>query len=64
MRTQEVLQRLAELNRAEYVEWTFADLKQYLEPLGAGPYKTGGVMHVSAERLIAAVLHRSDDASE
>ncbi|MFJ3088938.1 ATP-binding protein [Streptomyces sp. NPDC086838] len=64
MRTQEVLQRLTELNRAEYVEWTFADLKQYLEPLGAEPYKTGGVMHVSAERLIAAVLHRSEDAGE
>ncbi|MGQ4727057.1 ATP-binding protein [Streptomyces sp. Ju416(a)] len=64
MRTQEVLQRLTELNRAEYVEWTFGDLKQYLEPLGAEPYKTGGVMHVSAERLIAAVFHRSDDAGE
>ncbi|MEU3835596.1 ATP-binding protein [Streptomyces microflavus] len=64
MRTQEVLQRLTELNRAEYAEWTFADLTQYLEPLGAEPYKTGGVMHVSAERLLAAVLHRSLDAGE
>ncbi|MEV3846904.1 ATP-binding protein [Streptomyces microflavus] len=64
LRTQEVLQRLTELNRAEYTEWTFADLTQYLEPLGAEPYKTGGVMHVSAERLIAAVLHRSNDAGE
>ncbi|MET8377431.1 ATP-binding protein [Streptomyces microflavus] len=64
LRTQEVLQRLTELNRAQYTEWTFADLTQYLEPLGAEPYKTGGVMHVSAERLIAAVLHRSNDAGE
>ncbi|WP_329220310.1 ATP-binding protein [Streptomyces microflavus] len=64
MRTQEVLQRLTELNRAQYTEWTFADLTQYLEPLGAEPYKTGGVMHVSAERLLAAVLHRSLDADE
>lgn len=64
MRTQEVLQRLTELNRAQYTEWTFADLKQYLEPLGAGPYKTGGVMHVSAERLTEAVSNRSDDAGE
>ncbi|MYX15448.1 ATP-binding protein [Streptomyces sp. SID8374] len=64
LRTQEVLQRLTELNRAEYTEWTFADLTQYLEPLGAEPYKTGGVMHVSAERLLAAVLNRSNDAGE
>jgi S-DNA-T family DNA segregation ATPase FtsK/SpoIIIE len=64
MLTQDVLQRLTELNRAEYSSWTFADLKTYLEPLGAEPYKTNGKMHVSMERLIAAVLMRSQDADE
>ncbi|MFJ8766684.1 P-loop NTPase family protein [Streptomyces clavifer] len=64
MLTQDVLQRLTELNRSEYGSWTFADLKTYLEPLGAEPCKTNGKMHVSAERLIAAVLMRSQDADE
>lgn len=64
MRTQEVLQGLAELNPPEYKSWSFTDLKQCLEPLGAEPYKTDGKMHVSRERLMAAVLKRSENDDE
>ncbi|MFJ2707834.1 ATP-binding protein [Streptomyces sp. NPDC087428] len=64
MRTQEVLQGLAELNPEAYKGWSFTDLKQYLEPLGAEPYKTDGKMHVSKERLLSALLKRSADADE
>ncbi|WP_322984646.1 ATP-binding protein [Streptomyces sp. S584] len=64
MRTQEVLHGLYELNPAAYKGWTFADLKAFLEPLGAEPYKTDGKMHVALDRLTAAVLKRSDDEDE
>jgi len=64
MRTQEVLQLLAERNRTAYGTWTFSDLKEFLAPLGAEPYKTNGVVQVSAERVIAALVRRSNDMDE
>ncbi|MFF2640331.1 ATP-binding protein [Streptomyces niveus] len=62
MRTQEVLQRLTELNHAYYDGWTFPDLKRYLEPLGAEPYKSEGVMTVSTSRVLDAIDERARQA--
>lgn len=67
VRTQEVLHRLATLNEAVYGGWTFADLKAELEPYGAQPRKSDGVMTVSRERVEDAILERlagMDDDSE
>ncbi|MBM9621812.1 ATP-binding protein [Streptomyces zhihengii] len=61
MRTQEVLQLLAERNRAAYGAWTFSDLREFLAPWEAEPYKTDGKMQVSAERVIAALVRRAND---
>ena len=58
VRTQEVLHRLATLNEAVYGGWTFADLKAELEPYGAQPRKSDGVMTVSRERVEDAILER------
>jgi DNA segregation ATPase FtsK/SpoIIIE, S-DNA-T family len=57
MRTQEVLQRLAETN-PRYRGWTFAMLKAQLEAAGAAPYKSGGVMVVARSAVVAAVEQR------
>jgi DNA segregation ATPase FtsK/SpoIIIE, S-DNA-T family len=57
LRTQDVLQRLVELDRACYETWTFADLKRELPDL-AKPYKTLGEMHVSRDRVYAAIAER------
>lgn len=64
MRTQEVLQLLTELNRGAYGDWTFTNLKTFLAPLGAAPYKTDGTMCVSSERVREALQERADDESE
>jgi S-DNA-T family DNA segregation ATPase FtsK/SpoIIIE len=61
MRTQEVLQRLTERDRATYGEWTAQRLTQYLTPFGAAPYKTEGAMQVSAERIREAITNRDDN---
>lgn len=61
MRTQEVLQRLAERNRAAYGEWTFADLTDYLQPYGAEPYKYDGRKYVHTARLREAITHRDHE---
>jgi S-DNA-T family DNA segregation ATPase FtsK/SpoIIIE len=64
MRTQEVLQRLTEKNPGEYREWTPGDLKQLLDDVGHGEYKTGGLMHVSRERIEKALKERDQAANE
>lgn len=57
MRTQEVLQRLAERNE-EYRTWKFGDLATVLDNAGAGAYKSGGVMVVSRKSVAAALANR------
>ena len=61
MRTQEVLQGLTNLDRATYGGWTFSDLQKAL-PDSAKPYKSGGVMQVSAARVREAIAERDDEA--
>ncbi|WP_206793196.1 FtsK/SpoIIIE domain-containing protein [Amycolatopsis sp. MtRt-6] len=63
MRTQEVLQRLTERDRGTYGEWTPQRLTAFLTPLGAAPYKTGGAMQVSAERVREALTERDELAA-
>jgi S-DNA-T family DNA segregation ATPase FtsK/SpoIIIE len=60
MRTQEVLARLAERNRAVYGQWTFTDLQDAL-PDSAKPYKTKGVMQVSTHRVLDAITERDEE---
>ncbi len=61
LRTQEVIQRLAERNPTEYRGWTFGDLTRVLEEVGAGPRKYAGVMHVSRARVLEALAERAED---
>jgi S-DNA-T family DNA segregation ATPase FtsK/SpoIIIE len=63
MRTQEVLQRLAERDRATYGDWTFADLTAYLTPHDAEPRKYAGNMVVRADRLHQAVTERDENGA-
>jgi S-DNA-T family DNA segregation ATPase FtsK/SpoIIIE len=60
VRTQEVLRRLGEIHPS-YREWTFPDLKAALEPYGAEPYKSGGIMMVSLQRVEEAAAERIRD---
>lgn len=62
MRTQEVLQRLAERNPGEYREWTFSDLSGALDAVGAAPYKSDGVMVVARSRVLEALGERARGA--
>ncbi|MCR3719927.1 MULTISPECIES: zonular occludens toxin domain-containing protein [Prauserella salsuginis group] len=61
MRTQEVLQRLAEHNRAAYGEWTPNRLTEYLADYDAEPYKSGGLMQVAADKIRDAIAQRDDN---
>ncbi|MGC4904184.1 cell division protein FtsK [Streptomyces cyaneofuscatus] len=63
MRTDEVRQRLATLNPAEYQGWTASDLIQALEAVGAPAYKSG-VMVVSRARLLEALEERTENTPE
>ncbi|WAL67227.1 ATP-binding protein [Amycolatopsis cynarae] len=63
VRTQEVLQRLAELDEREYRGWTFERLTEFLTPYSAAPYKTGGHMKVSAARVQEALTDRDENAA-
>ncbi|WP_406484492.1 cell division protein FtsK [Streptomyces microflavus] len=63
MRTDEVRQRLAALNPAEYQGWTASDLIQALEAVGAPAYKSG-VMVVSRARLLEALEERTENTPE
>ncbi|MEE4541218.1 ATP-binding protein [Streptomyces sp. V4-01] len=63
MRTDEVRHGLATLNPAVYAHWTAQDLTAVLTDAGAAPYKSGGVMVVSANLVREAIDHR-DNATE
>jgi S-DNA-T family DNA segregation ATPase FtsK/SpoIIIE len=58
MLTREVLQRLVQKNPAFYRAWTFQELLELLEPLGAAPYKTDGQMIVSRAKVLDALARR------
>jgi S-DNA-T family DNA segregation ATPase FtsK/SpoIIIE len=60
MRTQEVLQGLVDRDRGTYTGWTFSDLQRAL-PESAKPYKSGGVIQVSAARVRDAIAERDED---
>ncbi len=62
MRTQEVLARLAARDRTHYGRWTFTDLRDAL-PDAAKPYKTAGVVQVSAARVAEALTDRDEPSS-
>jgi S-DNA-T family DNA segregation ATPase FtsK/SpoIIIE len=64
VRTQVVLQRLAEARPAEYADWTFADLKAVLDDAGATPYKSDGVMVVGRQRVAEAIEERDREDGE
>jgi S-DNA-T family DNA segregation ATPase FtsK/SpoIIIE len=58
MRTQEVLQLLAERNPAGYREWTFQDLKEALGVVDAAPHKSDGQMVVDQQKVQRALAER------
>ncbi|MFJ8349746.1 zonular occludens toxin domain-containing protein [Streptomyces sp. NPDC094153] len=64
MRTQDVIRGLADLNPGEYGGWSFRDLKRVLDECGHGEYKTGGVMHVSRQRIVDAIADRDEDTGD
>lgn len=63
VRTEEVLLRLRELDRAAYRRWTHGTLTAEL-PDAAKPYKTGGVMQVSAARVAEAIAEQEGDGEQ
>ncbi len=58
MRTQEVLQRLAERDPRTYRPWTNSDLREFLDEFEAAPYKSDGVMVVGRDRIRDALAKR------
>ncbi|MFJ4987911.1 FtsK/SpoIIIE domain-containing protein [Streptomyces sp. NPDC088732] len=64
VRTQEVLQGLAQRNPGQYKGWTFGDLTGVLEEAGAAPYKSEGVMVVALKRVEDALAAREEAAGE
>ncbi|MFE9170863.1 cell division protein FtsK [Streptomyces kebangsaanensis] len=64
MRTQDVIRGLADRNPGEYGGWSFRDLKRVLDECGHGEYKTGGVMHVSRQRIVDAIADRDEDTGD
>ncbi|MER5473720.1 cell division protein FtsK [Streptomyces sp. NPDC002685] len=60
MRTQDVLHRLIDRNPIEYGGWSPRDLARVLNDSGHGEYKTGGVMHVSRQRIFDAIADREE----
>jgi S-DNA-T family DNA segregation ATPase FtsK/SpoIIIE len=59
--TTEVLQRLVVLDEAGYRPWTHEQLTAFLKPLNAAPYKSGGVMVISAARVQEALTDRDEN---
>ncbi|MDG9705530.1 FtsK/SpoIIIE domain-containing protein [Streptomyces sp. DH37] len=64
LRTQEVLQRLAERNPAEYRDWKFRELREVLEAVDAAPHKSDGVMVVDRAKVESALSRRDAEAGE
>lgn len=64
MRTQEVLQRLAERNPTAYRDWTFTDLTALLADTAAEPYKSGGNRVIATARVREALTERDDEEVE
>ncbi|MFD3455816.1 hypothetical protein ACFWVC_27015 [Streptomyces sp. NPDC058691] len=64
MRTQEVLQRLAQRNPGQYKGWTLGDLTSVLEEADAAPYKSEGLMVVALKRVEDAIAARDEAEGE
>lgn len=64
MRTQDVIFGLIDINPAQYGEWSFRDLRRVLDDCDHGEYKSGGVMHVSRQRIADALADREDDGQD
>ncbi|MES9804981.1 FtsK/SpoIIIE domain-containing protein [Streptomyces cinereoruber] len=63
MLTSDVLKRLSALSEKTYGTWTFPDLTEALEGVGAGPYKSDGRMVVARERVARALANRDGEGS-
>ncbi len=63
VRTDEVRQRLAQMNPDEYRGFTAQDLTRVLTDAGAAPYKSGGVIVVARNRVAEAIADRAEDDS-
>jgi S-DNA-T family DNA segregation ATPase FtsK/SpoIIIE len=63
MRTTEVIRRLIAFSPA-YKDWTSRDLKRVLAEHDAEPYKSDGIMSVSAEAVYDALARREDEPGE
>ncbi|WP_042389757.1 cell division protein FtsK [Streptacidiphilus melanogenes] len=57
--TREMLQRLVEHNRAEYGDWTFQDLTQFLKDAGCEPHKSSGIPVVDRQKVLDALANRA-----
>ncbi len=64
VRTQVVLARLAELNPAEYEDWTFQDLAAALAEYDIEPAKSQGVKVVRADDVAQALTERNEIEDE
>ena len=62
-RTQVVLTRLAELNRAHYEGWTFGDLSEALAEHGIKPHKSGNMV-IRARDVAAALAERDQEGGD
>lgn len=64
VRTQVVLARLAELNPADYEDWTFQDLAAALAAYDIEPAKSQGVKVVRADDVAQALTERNETGDE
>ena len=64
VRTQVVLARLADLNPAEYEDWTFQDLAGALAEHDIEPAKSQGVKVVRADDIAQALTERDKVGDE
>jgi DNA segregation ATPase FtsK/SpoIIIE, S-DNA-T family len=64
VRTQIVLRRLADLNPAEYDDWTFQDLSEALAAGGIAARKSDGVMVVRTADTNRALAERDKEEDD
>jgi S-DNA-T family DNA segregation ATPase FtsK/SpoIIIE len=64
MKTMDVLQRLVELHRPTYQDWTARTLTAFLTEHQAEPYKTAGAMQISAARIHEALTVRDEHVDD